>query len=99
MEPTMSPVTREQRFTPAHRCPICGGWEDQPRGQGVRCFGWEAPPWVYCSREEYAEVLKMDPNTFTFRHRLNCRCDCGKRHDGARTALILEPGRVGRAHS
>lgn len=29
-----------QRYTRARPCPICGGWESAPRGQGVRCHGY-----------------------------------------------------------
>ena len=38
-------VTREQRHTKDHPCPICGGFDRAPRGQGVRCGGFNDGEW------------------------------------------------------
>ena len=32
-------VEQVRRYTRAQPCPICGGWQSAPRGQGVRCHG------------------------------------------------------------
>ncbi len=37
-------VSGEQRFDRDRACPICGGNPSDPRGQGVRCFGWMGLP-------------------------------------------------------
>lgn len=45
-------VTRDQRHTRSHRCPVCGGADEDPRGQTKRCNGFTSPDgkWCHCSR-------------------------------------------------
>jgi hypothetical protein len=38
-----------RRYTRAHPCPICSGWESMPRGQGVRCDGYLFGEGAYCA--------------------------------------------------
>lgn len=35
-----APVASAQRYTRAHPCPICGGWNTQRRGRAQRCWGY-----------------------------------------------------------
>lgn len=37
-----APVSADQRSTSESPCPICGGHQGAPRGQGARCFGYLA---------------------------------------------------------
>ena len=76
-------VGREQRFVPSHPCPICGGHERAPRGNGRRCFGFlsEDGGWAHCTREEYAGGLERKGTSGTYAHRLVGDCLCGERHD------------------
>ncbi len=64
-----------QRFTASHPCPICGGHEDVPRGQGIRCFGYRFPDGnVCCTREEHSRdpsALKYLPESNGWLHKLN----------------------------
>ena len=34
------------------RCPICDGEDEDPRGEGKRCFGYMQGEWIYCTRPE-----------------------------------------------
>jgi hypothetical protein len=42
-------VNTSQRFTRDHRCPICGGGDDDPR---IRCYGYLSPDgrYAHCSQ-------------------------------------------------
>lgn len=46
------------RHTPAHPCPVCGGHDAHPKGQGTRCAGFTAEKpdarMVYCTRPQHA---------------------------------------------
>jgi hypothetical protein len=79
--PQVSPV---RRHTASDPCPICGGWQTQPRGQAQRCAGFDSADgkWAYCTREEYAGCLPLDERTQppTYLHRLEGECRCGHRH-------------------
>lgn len=37
---TTASVGREQRYTRDHACPVCGGWDNQRRHRGERCWGF-----------------------------------------------------------
>jgi putative DNA primase/helicase len=75
-------VSREQRFTKAHPCPICQGYDQEPRGQRVRCWGFLSSDGAYahCSRDEYAGTLPLEEASLTYAHRLTGDCRCGDRH-------------------
>lgn len=74
-----------QRFTHRHPCPICGGADDAPRGEGVRCFGFRSDDgaWAHCTRAEHAGGLDLNPTSETYAHSLIGDCRCGARHDPA----------------
>jgi predicted P-loop ATPase len=73
-------VSRGQRFSRAHPCPVCGGCEGDARGQGKRCTGWlgVGGDYVHCSRDEHAGGLpaedKSSPPTYLHLARGPCRC-------------------------
>ena len=81
------------RFSAESRCPVCGGWDRMPRGQGIRCSGYLGSDrkYAHCSREENAGGLPQE-NRGTFAHRLGGPCRCGKTHasNGAPAPEILE---------
>jgi AAA domain len=72
-----------QRFRKASPCPICHGYDEAPRGRGVRCFGFLSSDgeYAHCSREEHAGRLPQESNSQTYAHRLTGDCKCGTRHD------------------
>jgi hypothetical protein len=77
----MSNVSRDQRHTRAHPCPICGGCESDRRGQGVRCAGFtsEDGEWARCQQVVSPRVdEKSEPAIYV--HRLHGDCDCGQVH-------------------
>lgn len=76
------PITRDQRHTRRHRCPICGGADEDLRGRGKRCNGFTVNGWTHCSREEHAGSLTPD-NGALYAHRLGGPCKCGATHGGA----------------
>lgn len=73
----------KQRFTLRHPCPICGGADDAPRGEGERCFGFLSADglWAHCTREDHAGGLPVNEKSETYAHRLMGDCLCGERHD------------------
>lgn len=76
------PVRGSQRFSPGHPCPVCGGHERIPRGQGRRCFGFLSDDgWIHCSRAELAGPLPLESESQTYPHRPE-RCPCGNAHAG-----------------
>jgi hypothetical protein len=81
-------VSRQQRHTRQHRCPVCGGADGDPRGQGKRCSGFTSGDgeWVHCSREELAGALPQEDGG-TYAHRMRGPCKCGQTHgEGGRSA-------------
>jgi hypothetical protein len=84
------PIMRHEptirRFTAADPCPICGGYEEAARDQGIRCFGYYDRTGAYarCTREERAGTLSQNPDgTFTHRIRGRGPCLCGQSHGHA----------------
>src|SRR5215207_5843221 len=75
-------VSREQRFTVRNPCPVCGGYDRLPPGQGIRCWGFLGSGGLYahCSREEFANGLDVEPGSETFAHKLGGLCRCGRIH-------------------
>jgi hypothetical protein len=76
-----------RRHTKTDPCPICGGYDSLPRGQGRRCTGFTADDgrMCWCSRGEFADQLTIDPRTSppTYQHRLEGLCGCGSEHGHA----------------
>jgi hypothetical protein len=80
----MTRVSSGQRFRHDRPCPICGGYDEQARGKGIRCHGYRGddPQVVYCARAEHAGRLPPDRNGL-FRHVLRDGCGCGIPHPPA----------------
>lgn len=78
----MSGVSSEQRFTRSRPCPVCVGFDGQPRGQGVRCSGYTSSDGLYarCSRDEHARGIEPGPDGL-YPHRRDGQCACGVAHD------------------
>jgi len=72
-----------QRFTADHPCPVCGGSEHEPRGEGKRCFGFLTDDWIHCTREDCSPGCKFHEGSRTFSHRRRGACDCGSTHGEA----------------
>lgn len=79
----MPTLSQTQRFRKDHHCPICGGYDEAPRGQGERCYGFLSANGLvaHCTRDEYAGQLRKNPQSDTYAHRLRGDCRCGVRHD------------------
>ncbi|MGD0679665.1 MAG: phage/plasmid primase, P4 family [Polyangiaceae bacterium] len=75
-------VSSSQRFTRLHRCPVCGGCDQDPRGQGKRCGGYLSSDgqYAHCGREEHAGPLDLESNGTTYAHRISGSCNCGTSH-------------------
>lgn len=80
-----STVTRSQRFTHEHPCPICGGYESMGHGNPDRCWGFlsEDGLWAHCTHADNAGYLSMNAKSETYAHRLYGRCGCGDEHNPA----------------
>jgi len=76
-------VAQSQRFRKSNPCPICGGWDQAPRGKGVRCFGFlsDEGAFAHCTREDMAGELPFNANSSTYAHKVNGDCACGQHHD------------------
>lgn len=81
-------------FTREAPCPVCGGHQLEPRGKGVRCFGFRPSRGgsVYCTREERAGALPLDAKTNAYRHRLVGLCGCGVEHAPAPLRVVAANG-------
>lgn len=86
-------VSRQQRFTRGHPCPICGGGDHLRRGEGVRCSGFLSSDGLYarCSREDFAGALPNENDLYV--HRLAGMCRCGVSH-GPPDASSKTPSRA-----
>ena len=91
-------VGRDQRFTESNTCPICGGYESQPRGEGIRCYGFlsEGGEYAHCTREESSGQLPVIETSNTYAHRAQGECGCGDRHDMQDAATEGPPNYSGR---
>ncbi|MBN2326729.1 MAG: DUF3987 domain-containing protein [Candidatus Omnitrophica bacterium] len=62
-----------KRFNSQNPCPICGGHEGLPRGQGVRCYGYRlADGNVVCTNDQHSRdrtVIKEMPESGGWLHR------------------------------
>ena len=47
-----------ERFNKRNPCPICGGWDEQTRGEGTRCFGFLSDDgrFAHCTRTEEGSI-------------------------------------------
>ena len=68
------------RHTRQRPCPICGGYAALRVGRGIRCWGFTAGTWSYCSREEFAGGAPYIDTASAYRHRLTGDCRCGQVH-------------------
>lgn len=71
------------RFTASKPCPVCGGFDPMPRGEGKRCYGFMSDDgeWVHCTREEYAGSAPFNEKSNAYVHKLKGDCRCGQAHD------------------
>ena len=78
----MPTVDAAQRYTKERPCPVCGGYDKTDRGRGVRCFGYLAGDgqWANCTREDKAGVIKFNPKSATYGHKMQGKCGCGVKH-------------------
>ena len=87
-------VAPANRFKRSHRCPVCGGHEDAPRGQGDagdRCTGFISDDGRYaqCSHGRYAGGLDFNESSGTYGHRLDGPCRCGVAHHTQTAPLTI----------
>ena len=88
----------KQRFKLDRPCPVCGGHESLPQGEGRRCYGFISDDGLYahCTREGYAGHLDRNGNSNTYAHRVDGSCQCGEVHGvGPARARPLPPGSQG----
>lgn len=84
-------VRSEMRHKRRNPCPVCGGGDDDPRGQERRCHGFTSDDgeYAHCSREELAGDLPME-DAGTYAHRLHGPCRCGSQHGEAKSEVSLK---------
>lgn len=83
-------VDSPRRFTRAHPCPICKGYDNMPRGAGVRCAGFVSADgqYVHCQRPELAGGLQLVEGSATYAHRAAGPCRCGAEHAPAPADVV-----------
>ncbi len=69
-----------ERHSKHRPCPVCGGHTGLRSGQGIRCFGYTAGAWTYCTREEYAGDAPYVAEAQAYRHQIASGCRCGASH-------------------
>jgi putative DNA primase/helicase len=79
-QPSHTSGTSRIRFRRGHTCPVCGGCDDAPRGQGRRCHGFIQGDWIHCSREEYSGQAPFSTVSQTWSHKAKGKCPCGVEH-------------------
>ncbi len=77
----MTQITKEHRHSKRNPCPVCGGGENDPRGQSKRCTGFTSDDgaWCHCSREEHAGAIPQN-GAGLFAHLMRGPCNCGQTH-------------------
>jgi hypothetical protein len=69
-----------RRWTRSDPCPVCGGCPSDPRGKGLRCWGFSSSDGaMHCTRETYAGRLQRGSHG-AYVHRLSRYCPCGLTH-------------------
>ena len=84
----------KQRFKLDRPCPVCGGHESLPQGEGRRCYGFISDDGLYahCTREEYAGYIDRNGNSNTYAHRVEGSCQCGEVHGAGPARARPLPG-------
>ena len=84
----------KQRFKLDRPCPVCGGHEGLPQGEGRRCYGFISDDGLYahCTREEYAGHIDRNGNSGTYAHRVTGSCQCGEVHGAGPARARPLPG-------
>jgi hypothetical protein len=94
---TNPPRGQLKRFKGTFRCPVCKGAEDDPRGQGVRCFGYMSDGLIFCTNVDYGGNCVFVTSAEAFRHNARGPCPCGVEHapaDKPKNGKIGEIDRV-----
>ena len=81
--PAMHGNVHITKFTHGTVCPVCGGCEEDRRGNGKRCWGFISGEWIHCTRVEFANGCDFHETSETFAHRLKGKCRCGVQHGGS----------------
>ncbi|MQF69590.1 hypothetical protein FIM12_04585 [SAR202 cluster bacterium AD-804-J14_MRT_500m] len=76
-------ISPDQRHKRDHPCMICGGFDTQPRRQGVRCHGYLSSDgqYAHCSRKNMAGGLPLQQPSSTYAHKISGSCGCGNIHE------------------
>jgi putative DNA primase/helicase len=90
---------RKISHTAAHPCPVCRGSDDDPRGQGRRCFGYTKGVWCNCTREDHAGNAQHNPTSNTYSHILKGPCPCGVEHAPTDATPKKRKGTIERIYS
>lgn len=80
-----APVTNGhvKRFAKGDTCPVCGGSEDDPRGNGKRCYGFISGEYIHCTRDDHGSGCTFHSGSDTYSHKLRGKCPCGAEHNPA----------------
>lgn len=79
------------RHTKRHPCPVCGGYDGQHRGSGVRCHGFTSDDgYAHCARVECGDA----EDGGTWAHRLDGACRCGTTHGSVVVEVREQPAIV-----
>jgi P4 family phage/plasmid primase-like protien len=90
-----SETVGKQRHSAAHPCPVCGGCDQDQRGEGRRCFGFTSDEWIHCSREDHANGVKFHETSRTYSHRRQGDCRCGVQHGAPEYGTLHRNGTNG----
>ena len=66
--------------TQQHPCAVCGGFDEMPRHENKRCWGFTSGRYIHCTRSDYAGGLPSNESSETYAHLSSGRCNCGVEH-------------------
>lgn len=91
-------ITREQRFTDDHPCPICRNTERDPRGKNRRCHGFISTDeqYVFCAR---VQSDYPDNTGQLYKHKRYGQCYCGAIHAPDNRPTPIQPSRVSQVYN
>ena len=78
------------RYTAGHPCPVCGGHEKLPRGQGRRCIGFLSSDGQYAHCSRGGSENHWHEGSITWSHVMTGPCDCGSTH-GDKPTVAAHP--------
>jgi len=83
LSPALATSNGWTRFKGTTACPACGGTDDDPRGNGSRCYGAVGEKSFFCTRESHSRGCPFNAKNNAYLHRRFGKCPGGREHGQA----------------